>query len=245
MLIEQQIKHYRALDTWFQSPLGLTIAQEFTSELEQVNSFIKGDTLLQLGSCGDNPWLKTLDYKHQWIASPFPINNKKHVECSLSQLPLSRSSIDCLIAPLALEPFAQGCSLIDEIDRVLNPMGFVILLSINPWSLWGGAMKCGLLHCYDNKNIKLRTPFHINRIFMQRGYRQCSISNFCYIPPFKNAELIKKFTFMNEIGKMLWPFPSGVYCYIAQKYQYITPSPIPVALAEQDYESALQSLSNS
>ncbi|MGL5742890.1 MAG: methyltransferase domain-containing protein [Legionella sp.] len=223
MLIERQIKQYRALNKWFQSPLGLFAAHEFIVNLESNKNYSSGETLLQLGNGGDNLWLKKFNYTHKWIASPFPLANEIQLECALNQLPLARNSVNCIISPLTLEPFGTSLSLIDEIDRVLSPMGFIILLSINPWSLWGGAMKMGMLHCYRDQKIKMRTPFNLNRIFLQRGYRQCALSSFCYIPPVNNPSLIKKFTFLDEIGKMLWPLPSGFYCYIAQKYQLIEP----------------------
>lgn len=223
MLIEQQIKQYRALNEWFQSSLGLFIANEFSDQLDPVNDYLKGETLLQLGLCGDNPWLTTLNFNRKWIASPFPSDSKIQLECSLNQIPLNRNSLDCVLAPLTLEPFGNNFSLIDEIDRVLKPMGFVVLLCINPWSLWGGAMKCGLVHCYNDRKIKMHSSFHVNRVFLQRGYRQCALSNFCYIPPVNSKSLIKKLTFFDEVGKMLWPFPSGFYCYIAQKHEQIHP----------------------
>jgi hypothetical protein len=247
LLIEQQKKHYHALNEWFQTPLGLCVANEFSSQLEPINNYLKGETLLQLGNCGLNPWLKSLNFNRKWIASPFNLGSTINLECSLNQIPLNRNSLDCVLAPLTLEPFGTNYSLIDEIDRVLKPMGFIVLLSINPWSLWGGAMKCGLLHCYDNRMIKMRTPFHVNRVFLQRGYRQCSLSNFCYIPPVNNDGLIKKLTFIDEVGKMLWPFPSGFYCYIAQKYEYIHPSLISEPIIQpldKKYKSPLQPATN-
>lgn len=242
MLIEEQKKQYRALNKWFQSPLGLFAAHEFAVNLESASEFLTGDALLQLGNCGANTWLKKLKYNHQWIVSPFALAHKVQIESELNHLPLNRNSIDCIIAPLTLEPFNNGSSLIDEIDRVLKPMGYVVFLCINPWSLWGGALKCGLLHCYRNRTIKMHTPFHLNRMFIQRGYSQISLSNFCYIPPVHNASLIKKLTFLDEIGKMLWPFPSGFYCFIAQKHQIIQPTLIsrPIAKSISDYQSPLQ-----
>lgn len=242
MLIEQQIKQYRALNRWFQTPLGLFAAHEFAVNLESVREFLSGNTLVQLGNCGDNIWLKKLKFNHKWVVSPFALSNKIQIESELNFLPLNRNSIDCIVAPLTLEPFNNSYSLIDEIDRVLNPMGFVVLMCINPWSLWGGAMKCGLLHCYRDRMIKMRTPFALNRIFIQRGYRQITLSNFCYIPPVNNASLIKKLTFLDEIGKMLWPFPSGFYCYIAQKYQIIQPDHVARVTTQpiNDYQAPLQ-----
>ena len=247
MLIEQQIKQYRVLNEWFNLSLGLSVANEFSEQLKSVNDYLRGETLLQLGNCGDNPWLGTLNFKRKWIASPFALGNKIHLECSFNQIPLNRNSMDCVLAPLTLEPYGNSLNLIDEIDRILKPMGFIILLSINPWSLWGGAMKCGLLHCYNDRSIKMRTPFHVNRVFLQRGYRQCALSNFCYIPPVNSKSLIKKLTFFDEVGKMLWPFPSGFYCYIAQKFESIPPSLIAAPVAQpatKKYKSPLQPATN-
>ncbi|KTD62714.1 methyltransferase domain-containing protein [Legionella shakespearei] len=247
MLIEQQIKHYQALNEWFLSPLGLSVANQFVDQLEPLKAHLKGETFLQLGNCGDNPWLNSLDFSHKWIASPAPSAGKIQLECSLNQIPLNRNSLDCVLLPLTLEPFGASLSLIDEVDRVLQPMGFVIILSLNPWSLWGGAMKCGLLNCYSDHKVKMRSPFNINRIFLQRGYRQCSLNNFCYIPPVNSHSLIKKLHFFDEIGKMIWPFPSGFYCYIAQKYEYISPTliaePVPESYSK-DYKSPLQPATN-
>ena len=246
-MIEQQIKQFRALNEWFQSSQGLKVASEFIDELAPVKAHLKGESLIQLGNCGNNPWLKSFNYEQQWIVSPLALDHKIDLEASLNELPFNRDSIDCVVAPLTLEPYFNSYNLIDEIDRILKPMGFIVLLSLNPWSLWGAAMKFKLLHCYADNKVKMRTPFHINRIFLQRGYRQCSLSNFCYIPPVNSKDLLNKFNFLDEMGKMLWPFPSGFYCYIAQKYEIITPSLItqPVrGLKIENYKSSLQPATN-
>lgn len=248
LLIKQQINHYRALNAWFLSPLGLAVASQFSQQLQSIDtSYLRGDTLLQLGCCGENPWLNALLFYKKWLASPFIIKNKTHLECSLSQIPLNRSSVDCVLLPLTLEPFGDSLSLINEIDRVLKPMGFVIILSINPWSLWGGAMKCGLLDCYHDRQIKMRSSFQVNRIFLQRGYKQLALSNFCYLPPSNKEALIKRMFFFDEIGRMLWPFPAGFYCYIAQKFEYPSPSLIIQSAVRPftgRYKPALQPICN-
>lgn len=230
------------MNKWFHSPLGHFAAYEFAVTIDSLNGSLKGGTLVQLGNCGENSWLKKMKYTHKWIVSPFALAHKIHIESELNHLPFSRDSVDCIIAPLTLEPFGSSFSLIDEIDRVLKPMGLVVFLCINPWSLWGAAMKSGLLHCYRDSHVKMRTPFSLNRVFIQRGYEQISLSNFCYIPPVSKASLIKKLTFLDEIGKMLWPVPSGFYCYVAQKHQLILPSLMSKSLSQpiNDYRPSLQ-----
>lgn len=246
MLLEQQKKQFNTLNDWFYSPLGLAVADQFKMQLTLVLDYLKGDSLIQLGSCGQNPWLDILQFKDKWLVSPFAIKNQAHLVSSLNQIPLVRNSVDCILAPLTIEPFTNTTYLIDELDRILKPMGYIVFFGINPWSLWGAAIKCGLLHCFIPHKIRLHSPFHLNRVLMQRGYRQCSLSNFHYIPPINNQSLLKKMQIFNEIGKIFWPFPSGFYCYIAQKYEHITPSPLihPIR-QDQDraFESALQPLS--
>lgn len=245
-MIEQQIKQYRILKDWFRTPLGHFVSQEFTEQLTSYSACLKGDSLLQLGDCGDNYWLDALDYDNKWIASPFNSSSPVQLETSLNQLPINRNSLDCVVVPLTMEPFGNNPSLIDELDRVLKPMGFVVLLGINPFSIWGAALKTGFLHCYDNKQVKMRSAFQINRLFTQRGYRQCCLNNFCYIPPVNNESVIKKLIFLDEIGKMVWPFPSGLYCFIAQKYEHITPAlavSIPKVELSKEYEPPFQPVS--
>ena len=242
MLIERQIKQYRILNEWFQSPLGNAVAFEFNKVLSLVAQDIKGETLLQIGNCGDNPWLKMLHFTHCWTASPIAVASTNRIETRLQHLPFQRNSLDCVLAPLSIEPFGNNFSLLDEIDRVLKPMGHLIILNTNPWSIWGVAAKCGLVGCYDESKIKLITPLHLNRIFTQRGYKQCTLKHFGYFPPANNKSCISTFPFFNEVGKMLWPFPSNFYCYVAQKYQFIPPSVVfqPLNQKVANYDVPLQ-----
>jgi len=223
LLIEQQIEQFHSLDEWFKTPLGASVAAEFKKQLEPVLNYLKGESLLQLGHCGSNLWLDQLLFQHKWIASP-QIAKDISLACSLNQIPLQRNSLDCVVSPLVMEPFSSPLFILDEIDRILKPMGYLIIFCFNPWSLWGGALKSGLLDCYAKKPLTMYTSFYLNRILMQRGYVQRSLSHFYYLPPVKKSSTLKKMYFLNEMGKMLWPFPSGFYCYIAQKYTPITPS---------------------
>lgn len=240
LLIKQQIKQFRALNNWFRTPLGLSLSHRFSQELLPLHEFLCGETLLQLSSCGNNEWLPRLRFEHQWIASPFSIDAHNQLECSLNQLPLSKNSVDCVVVPLTLEPFGHSSSVLDEIDRILKPMGYVVFLCMNPWSLWGLSMKCGLLNCFANNEVKLRSPYSLNRQLLQRGYRQMALSSFGYIPPVNNSTVINRLLFLDEVGKMLWPFPAGFYCYVAQKYEYIAPNTLAqpgLATLAKDYPS--------
>ena len=114
----------------------------------------------------------------------------------------------------------------DELDRVLKPMGYIIFWGINPVSFWGMALRLGHLSLFGDCKTKLHSVLSVKRAALERGYQQCALSTFYYIPPVSNKALIHGLEFLNEMGKMLWVFPAGFYCLIVQKYQVVSPAPL-------------------
>lgn len=224
MLLDEQANKYRALDNWFLTPQGIRVAHAFASELMQISEPFRGENLLQLGSCGDNLWLPQFKFRHQLVVTPCSISQKTSLMASLTMLPIERDSIDCVIAPLTLEAFPRDKNPIDEIDRVLKPMGYAIFFGINPCSFWGLALRWRYLSCFGAGAGVAVSSLAIKRRMLHRGYRQCALTSFYYIPPVNKLSLIRKSEFFNEMGKMIWPFPAGFYCFIVQKYQPSSPS---------------------
>lgn len=222
--LDEQVSKYLAMDRWFKTPQGYRVAQAFTAELTPISEQIKGQRLLQLGNCGDNRWLSLLKFNVKWLINPCSIPQKTSAVGSLTALPIERDSIDCIIAPLTLEAFERPKSPIDEIDRVLKPLGYVIFFGVNPISFWGAALRFNYLKCFGSvSSVTLMSSMTLKHEMMHRGYRQCFFDSFYYIPPVSSPYLIDKCEFLNEMGKMIWPFPAGFYCLIMQKYQYVSP----------------------
>ncbi len=224
MALDEQIYKYRSLDDWFKSPQGIRVAKAFVAELEPLASQLRGDTLLQLGDCGDNLWLPLLPFQHKWVVNPSNATDNTACVSSLNSLPIDRDSIDCILAPLTMEAFSGDKNPIDEIDRVLKPMGYVIFFGFNPWSFWGLALRWRHLACFGHAAATMTSSFSVKHALISRGYRQCFHSSFYYIPPTVYEYLIRNLEFLNEVGKMVSPYPSGFYCFIAQKYQHCHPS---------------------
>lgn len=223
LLLDDQANKYRALDNWFMSPQGSRVAHAFADELIHISDQLGGDNLLQLGSCGENIWLPALKFRKKYIVTPCGIPEKTSFKASLTALPVDRDSMDCVIAPLTLEAFSQNKNPIDEIDRILKPMGYAIFFGINPCSFWGGALHWHRLACFGAQRGALTSSFTIKRAMLQRGYTLCALTSFYYIPPVTRPFWIRMLAFFNEMGKMIWPFPAGFYCLIVQKYQPTSP----------------------
>jgi len=224
LLLDEQANRYRSLDEWFQIPQGCRVAEAFASELMQLSERLTGNSLLQLGSCGNNSWLSALKYRRKFLVSPCVLSKRTALISSLTALPIERDSIDCIVAPLTLEAFSGVKNPLDEIDRVLKPMGYTIFFGFNPYSFWGAALRFGHVRCFGNADTMLTSSLSLRRMMLQRGYRQCALTSFYYIPPVTSESLIHKLEFFNEMGKMIWPFPAAFYCFIVQKYQHIAPN---------------------
>ncbi len=224
MVWDEQVIKYNALDAWFKTPQGLRVAKAFTAELKIVKEFLQGRRLVQLGSCGDNAWLSVLNFRQKWLLSPCETASKAHVLTSLTSLPIDRNSMDCVVAPLTIEAFGLDKNPLDEIDRILKPMGYAIFFGVNPISFWGAALRFHRMECFGKTASTLTSSLSLKHSMVSRGYTQCLLKSFYYIPPVAHKKLIHRLEFFNEMGKMIWPFPAGFYCFIVQKYQTAHPS---------------------
>lgn len=210
---------YRSLNEWFKTPQGIAIAKSFMSELRSLDKWSYGNNFLQLGSCGENIWLPILKFNNKWIVNPYYNNISTSLCAVFKELPLARDSIDCIMAPLSMEA-ASNDIILDEIDRVLKPSGIVIFFGINPLSLWGMSLKLGYLDCFGTTNVRLQSSLLLKRNLSYRGFKPLVHKNFYFIPPVIKENIIHKLNFLNEMGKMIWPFPAGFYCLVLQKFQY-------------------------
>lgn len=224
LLWHLQPNHYEALNAWFYTPQGVRVGHAFAAELNALSEPLVGKKLLQLGHCGDNFWLNQLRFRQKWLISPCLTLINSTVFGAFNYLPFARDSIDCIIAPLTLEAVEDDNNLLDELDRVLKPMGTIVFFGINPWSFWGAALRWGRLSCFAHSTATISSSLALKRAMRQRAYRQSALTNFYYIPPFVNEKWIKHLEFLNEMGKMLWPYPAGFYCLVMQKMTICQPN---------------------
>lgn len=222
--MNEQATKYRSLDNWFKTPQGKRVGIAFASEIEAISAQFNGNTLLQLGNCGANSWLSSLQYRHKWVITPYV--DIQHSKCTtlLNHLPLDRNSIDCVVCPLSMEAFPLDKNVLHEIDRILKPMGYIVFFGINPFSFWGLSLRLRRLACFGHAPATLMSSLSLKHKLSYLGYQQCFHNSFYYIPPVLKEYWIQKCEFFNLMGKMLWPFPAGFYCIVVQKYQYVQPS---------------------
>ncbi|MFC3907557.1 class I SAM-dependent methyltransferase [Legionella dresdenensis] len=215
-LIDQQ-NRFRALDQWYKSEAGCKVYEAINAELAYLKQLLHGDIILQLGSSGDTPFSMQFRYQHYWLASVTP-EPQTTLLTNLNQLPLDRNSVDCIVAPLIWEAFPEK-NPIDEIDRVLKPSGYIVFIGINPASLWGFWLRFSRKNCFGRRSKSSKSMLSVKLAMMHRGYIQCHLSNFYYIPPVSKLSWINRLAVFNQVGKMLSPMPAGFYCLVMQKHE--------------------------
>lgn len=211
-------KNFSALHDWFLTQQGQDVATAFTNELQRAQFWDRGQCLLQLGNCGENPWLDMLSYRAKWIINPGVLPNKNTIVSTIGAIPFDRESMDCIIAPLTIETCGREKNPLDEIDRILKPMGYLVFLGINPWSFWGASLRWGRLSCFAQISSAFSSSLSLKHAMVSRGYRQCWLSSFYYLPPVGSEYWLRKLEFLNQMSKMVWPYPAGFYCLILQKH---------------------------
>lgn len=215
-----QAKKYELLNKWFDTNQGMRVAQAFNDEIEKIACHISGRYLLQIGATGSMDLLQNMRFRNKIVVGPSIKMHNTSTYTKFESLPFNDSSIDCILAPFSMELFPNNNNLIVELDRVLKSQGFMIFLGINPCSLWGIYAILQKIKVLAKFPLKLRSVLHLKKKFFTLGYTQSYLSSFYYIPPVDNLKLIYNLEFLNEMGKMVWPYPAAFYCFVIQKCEH-------------------------
>lgn len=125
-----------AVDSWFQTELGqILLAQEQLAVSERL-ARLYGLSLLQLSGLSeqDLSGASNARYNHHLGAWP---QASSGALAQFDALPLPEQSVDMVLLHHVLEFSQNPHQVLREVDRVLVPEGHVLIVGINPWSLFG------------------------------------------------------------------------------------------------------------
>ena len=127
-----------ALETWFNTPLGRILIDRERAMLGDRLDCMFGYYLLQLSPVvgQDLARRSTIRYRFH-LASGVEASSDCGAVARFEALPLEDKSIDVVILHHVLEFSQQPHQVLREAYRVLMPRGHLLVLSINPWSIFG------------------------------------------------------------------------------------------------------------
>lgn len=138
------------------------------------------------------------------------------IESNLEELPFQGESVDVFFLPHTLEFCQHPQKLLDEIYHTLIPGGKVIILGFNPYSFIGLTKLIK-----SNKKTQwigaLRSFAEVRGCLLSSGFTLDFHQYFCFRPPLKSDQLLKKLFFLEQLGQCCFQTLGGVYMIIAQK----------------------------
>ena len=208
---------YQHLHDWFQTFAGQRLETEIMECLQHRELTGFNQSLLQIGDIGQNQWLSDLKFKNHWVYSPYPSSYANLIGFP-TELPFANHSMDVLFAPFIFEMGLEIRPLINELDRVLESMGYLIIIGFNPLGLW----KCSKYFARPSKRLWYQAYrgasfWSVKSMLMSLGYAQIDAQFFYYIPPVSNPTLINYFNVINRFAKLIAPYPPSFFMLVMQK----------------------------
>ena len=216
----------RRLRQWYDKHLGKTLQNAEKEHLDEILPDMFGYYLIQMGYPYSASLLESSRISHRIVIDIDQIEDKTVSLCATaSQLPVATDSIDVLLLPHTLELEEDPHQVLREADRILIPEGHIIIVGFNPFGFWGVWRKilsrlgeppwCGRFYSVSRLKDWLSLL----------GFETIEVRKFFHRPPCRNEILLRRLGFIEKMGRVLWPWFSGVYILVAKK-QVFTLTPI-------------------
>ena len=215
------------IQQWFDTPLGKKLLNAEVSALHPFLPHIFGYHLLQIGSVGKGQLFQDSRISYRFFITDNPQINvaPPYLYGELDNLPFCPDCMDVVLLPHVMEFADNPHQILREVERVLIPEGYAIILGFNPISLWGLWRWCGTRRKTLPWSGRFLPIFRLQDWLTLLGFRVVETHTFFFDLPFENARLAKYTSLLDTIGnKWMWHL-GAVYLLIAQK-QVATLTPI-------------------
>ncbi|MDB6001122.1 MAG: methyltransferase type 11 [Rhizobacter sp.] len=232
-----------SLREWLNSPAGRYLLAWEKAQLDHSVADVFGFHALQLGL----PELDALQANrmpYRWLASDGSSDSVTHafdeaaegsvlqrravaLHCDFDALPFAAHSLDLVVLPHTLELSRDPHLTLREVERVLVPEGRVVIVGLNPASLWGLRQQLGRWNrrLTFNRHRGLFLPGQGEFINYWRLRDWLRLLSFeveagqfgCYRPPFGSERWLSHFGWMERAGERWWPVLGAVYFLVAVK----------------------------
>jgi SAM-dependent methyltransferase len=234
------------LGQWLQTPAGRYLLHWEQGRLDDAVADVFGYHALQLGLT-ELDALRNNRMPHRWVAAdstvvPRPIDLAPGVDgdggaprnrtgvalhCEFDALPFPDRSIDLVVLPHTLETSRDPHRALSEVERVLVPEGRVMIVGLNPASLWGLRQRMG--RGSQAVGLNRRHALFLPRGGEFLGYRRVRdwlrLLSFeveggrfgCWRPPVQTQVWLDRWQWVERVGERWWPVLGAVYFIAAVK----------------------------
>ena len=200
------------MSEWLATPQGQYLLRWEQARLDALVSDIFGYNAVQVGlpAC---PFLRgsRMSYRFVSAVASDVTPGGAAVRAHPFALPFASASIDLVILPHVLEYSRHPHQVLREVERVLVPEGSVIIVGLNPFSLFGlrrlFARGGGV---YPWRGHYFSVP-RIRDWLALLGFDVQTDAFGAYAPPMSSPAWIERWAFFDRLGARWWPVCGAVY----------------------------------
>lgn len=128
-----------SFENWFQTPLGRALLADQRACVERHAQKLSGARQLQVGLSHRLPLASTTDFAQRILTTPDwdPVIPDGVAVCDADELPFPGDSMDLVILHHTADFSPHPHQALREASRVLRGEGVILLIGLNPFSLWG------------------------------------------------------------------------------------------------------------
>jgi len=232
------------LADWLETPCGNYLLNWEHEQCDQAVSNIFGYHALQLGL----PLLDALRANrmpHTWLAAleapdDAPQSNQTEPVQTMHKaassrplaafatdpgaLPFAPASLDLVVLPHTLELSRDPHATLREVERVLVPEGQVVIIGLNPASLWGMRQRrvafyrrLGMDDRFLPESGEFIGYWRLRDWLRLLSFEVESVRFGCYRPALTSRKWLARFDWMDQAGSRWWPIFGAVYFVVAVK----------------------------
>lgn len=208
---------------WLATPAGRYLLAWEQARCDDLTGDWFGYHALQLGL----PQLHALRQNrmpHRWLALPMTESGQNDLRIDPCALPFADDSLDLVVLPHSLELSPDPHATLREVARVLVPEGRVLILGLNPNSLWG----------WRQSRDRLRRRLWQGPLFLPEtgefigtgrlrdwlrllDFEMEPIRYGGYVPSVQSPRWLRRWGWMDRAGARWWPILGSIYAQVAIK----------------------------
>ena len=208
------------LADWLHTPPGQYLLAWEQAQLDAAVVDFFGFHALQLG-LAELPALRANRMPHQWLAldGARPMAGVA-LQCEFDALPFEANSLDLVVLPHALERSQDPHQTLRECERVLRPEGRLVILGLNPASLWGLRQNLGRLgsgRLFLPQSGDFIGYWRLRDWLRLLSFEVDSARFGAYCPPLRSEAWLHRWRWTESVGSRWWPVLGAVYFITAVK----------------------------
>ncbi len=210
--------HNRIIAEWYQRLPGRDVFHMEKKLLEQVLDGSTGRCFLHWANEDRYDLQSQVDFQQHIYLSmqhDFPLFIRG-LQVDPRALPFLTESVDVALFPHVLEFVPDPFILLKETNRILRPGGYLLILSFNPASLWALG-KLSHKRKQFPWNGRWISALYLRCYLARQGYTIVQYKTDFFRPPFKSQSKLERYSPLETVGALCWPFLGAVYVMVAQK----------------------------